>query len=159
PRGMRCRRAPPAGRASSRPPFPVCLPLEIAAQPVKAPLPVPPGGLDPPRRVVQLPRIKPALADPALLLGNDQLGLLKDPDVLQQPGQGHAGGLAELADAGGTLGEPFQNLPPGGIRQRPEGAVKRRILNHMVHYIPAKPGRAGLRSRSFSTSKVVGPKI
>src|SRR5215470_8329325 len=100
PRARRRRRARPAGRASRRRSFPFRLPLEVGPQPVKPPLPAPPG-LDPLHRIVQMPGIEPTLTDTALLLGGDELRLFENPDVLEQAGHGHASGPGQLTDTGG----------------------------------------------------------
>src|SRR5438552_14536018 len=75
-----------------------------------------------------------APADPADLLGRDELSLLEQPDVLLHARQRHAEGLGELADRRAAGAEPFEGGAAGRVGGRCEGVLAaRRKLNTWAH--------------------------
>jgi hypothetical protein len=66
-----------------------------------------------------------ALASPADLLGDDEVGALEDPDVLLDPVERQAGRPRELADRRRAAAEALEDPAARRIRQREERVVER----------------------------------
>lgn len=70
-----------------------------------------------------------------MALAGEQPGALQHPEVLGDGRQGHGEGRGQLAHRRLAAGQPLEDGAAGGIRQRLEGPVQRRlIVNHTVKY-------------------------
>src|SRR4051794_6007694 len=100
------------------------LPLfHIGAEAIQAARPRPPVAVDPARRVVELRRAEPALPRTTDLRGDHQIDRLEDADMLLDAIEREAERLGQLADRGGSAGEPFEDAPARRVRKREERSI------------------------------------
>jgi hypothetical protein len=64
------------------------------------------------------------MARPAQLLGGHEVGALENPDVLLDPVERQSKRLGELADRGGGMAQPFEDLATCRVGERKEGPVE-----------------------------------
>jgi hypothetical protein len=74
--------------------------------------------------------------EPPVARAHDQARMLQHAHVPRDGGCRHPEGLGELADRGGTRGQPLQHVPPGGVGERREHGIERigLTVNHVVNY-------------------------